>query len=165
MGMDTGGTKGVKADINITPLVDVVLVLLIIFMVMTPLAQRGYDLEIPKENAGPQPPPDPNAEKNVMLALEERDCAIAQPLGAAGLPPNCSVRINDESVPVTGLQKRLDEIFKGRKKADKILFLAIQEKLNYEGVVQILDTAKVAVGPDLKLAIVTKEELALRKAL
>ena len=49
MGMDVGGNKyGVRSDINITPLVDVVLVLLIIFMVITPMLQRGKSVELPK---------------------------------------------------------------------------------------------------------------------
>jgi biopolymer transport protein TolR len=49
MGMDVGGNKyGVRSDINITPLVDVVLVLLIIFMVVTPMLQRGKSVELPK---------------------------------------------------------------------------------------------------------------------
>jgi biopolymer transport protein TolR len=48
MGMAVGGSKGVKNDINITPLVDVVLVLLIIFMVVTPMLQRGKDVHLPK---------------------------------------------------------------------------------------------------------------------
>ena len=48
MGMDLGAKGGVKSDINITPLVDVVLVLLIIFMVITPMLQRGKAVELPK---------------------------------------------------------------------------------------------------------------------
>ncbi len=48
MGMAVGGSKGVKSDINVTPLVDVVLVLLIIFMVVTPMLQRGKDVKLPK---------------------------------------------------------------------------------------------------------------------
>ncbi len=48
MGMSAGGSTGVKADINVTPLVDVVLVLLIIFMVVTPMLQRGKDVNLPK---------------------------------------------------------------------------------------------------------------------
>jgi len=48
MGMDVGAKSGVRSDINITPLVDVVLVLLIIFMVVTPMLQRGKSVELPK---------------------------------------------------------------------------------------------------------------------
>src|SRR5215469_9863784 len=61
MGMDVGGNKyGVRSDINITPLVDVVLVLLIIFMVITPMLQRGKSVELPKAHhavagQGPEP--------------------------------------------------------------------------------------------------------------
>ena len=61
MGMDVGGNKyGVRSDINITPLVDVVLVLLIIFMVITPMLQRGKSVELPKikhvhAGEGPEP--------------------------------------------------------------------------------------------------------------
>jgi len=63
MGMDTGGNRGaVRSDINITPLVDVVLVLLIIFMVVTPMLQRGKHVELPKAHhvaAAPGGSPDP----------------------------------------------------------------------------------------------------------
>lgn len=48
MGMNVGGGKGIKAEINVTPMVDVVLVLLIIFMVITPMLQRGKDVQLPK---------------------------------------------------------------------------------------------------------------------
>jgi biopolymer transport protein ExbD/biopolymer transport protein TolR len=60
MGMSAGGKQGVKADINVTPLVDVVLVLLIIFMVVTPMLQRGKDVKLPsaskrKDEEGKKP--------------------------------------------------------------------------------------------------------------
>ncbi len=158
MGMDVGGGGGLKSDINVTPLVDVVLVLLIIFMVMTPLAQRGYEVQIPQESMQVVPPPD-EENKQVIMAISEADCPIAGPLGPAGLPPSCSVRLNKEPVRVTALPQRIEEIFKNRKSADKILFVAAQEKLNYEGIMDIIDAAKSGVD-GLKLGIVTDEKLA-----
>ena len=161
MAMDVGGSKkGVKSDINITPLVDVVLVLLIIFMVVTPLAQRGYDLEVPREETS-QLPPDPEAmAKQVILSINEEECKIATPLSQPGLPPGCTVRLNKDVVRVEELARKMDEVFRTRKKSDKVVFLAAEEKLNYEGVMRILDIAKNGAGEDLKVALVKDSGIA-----
>lgn len=159
MGMATGGGKGVRSEINVTPLVDVVLVLLIIFMVIVPLAQRGYDIEIPREASGTPNPED--SENQVVLSINQAECNITGPLTAAGLPPNCTVRVNKDQVKAIDLSKRMDEIFKNRKKSDKILFFAVQNSLNYEGVTAILDLARTGVGDDLRVAMVTDEKVAI----
>ena len=159
MAMNVSSGSGLNADINVTPLVDVVLVLLIIFMVVTPLTQRGYDIEIPREAQQTTPQPEDN--KQVILAINENDCPITTPLGSAGLPPGCKVRINKDVVSLSQLSTKMNDIFKNRKASDKILFIAAQEKLNYEGVVQILDMARSGAGEDLKIGIVTDEKLAM----
>jgi biopolymer transport protein ExbD len=157
MGMAVGEGGGLNSDINVTPLVDVVLVLLIIFMVIVPLSQMGYDIEIPRESeAVPSPE---QAEKQVIMAVSEADCAIAAPI-TGGLPAGCRVRINKEEVLADDLTKRMGEIFGNRRKADKVLFIAAEEKLNYEGVIRLLDLAKSGAGEDLKIGIVTDERLA-----
>ena len=159
MGMSAGGGGSLKSDINVTPLVDVVLVLLIIFMVITPLTQRAYDIEIPREAPQIQQPQEEDS-KQTILAVSEQECNISQPVGPIGLPPGCVVRINKEPCAIEQLASRMGEVLKNRPSSEKILFLAAEEKLNYEGIVRILDVAKTGAGDDLKIGIVTDERLA-----
>jgi biopolymer transport protein ExbD len=149
--MSGSGPGGLQFEINVTPLVDVVLVLLIIFMVIVPLTLRGYDVDIAGraiETAAPPP-----RREQVVLGIDVAACPLVQPPGRAGLPRDCRVRVNDALIPVTALGPRIAEIFASRRPEDRVLFLDVQEQLNYEGVMRVIDLARSGV-PGLRIGLV-----------
>lgn len=119
------------AEINIIPLVDVVLVLLLIFMLTAPLMYRGIDVNLPKTRSRP-------------TAVEERMVLT--------LTKDQVVYLNDRPVPLAGLTAQLRNVFKNR--ADKTLYLRADRKLAYGFVVQTMDRARRA-GVE-KLGMVTE---------
>ena|SRR5262245_33011164 len=142
--------SSLQSEINITPLVDVVLVLLIIFMVVVPLLMRGYDVDIPRTNAEPA-----GAEASqLMLSVGPTDCRILEPLAGEGLPADCRVTLADQQIPAAELPTRVAEILGGRPAEKRVLFLAADDSVNYEGLLRVIDLAKSGVE-DLKIEFVT----------
>ena len=123
MGMAVGGSGGgPKADINMTPMIDVLLVLIIIFMVITPLTPKGLEALVP------QPPP-PNQKPNLS---DQRTVVIV-------VDQNHNYSINNEPSTEEKLGDRLTEIFKTR--AERVVFVKGDPSLDFMWVAKAIDIA------------------------
>jgi biopolymer transport protein ExbD len=151
-----GGASGsdLQSEINITPLVDVVLVLLIIFMVVVPLLLKGYDANIARTSS--DGPPAQSAESQAILSLGPTACPILQPPIGDGLPAGCRVTLAGLEIPVADLAARVAEIMGPRPVEGRVLFLAADPRLNYEAVLRIVDLAKSGVD-DLTIEFTTTD--------
>ncbi len=133
MGMGVSGKKGPKTDINITPYIDILLVLLIIFMVITPVRQMDLDVKVPQQNeqdASKPVAPDPSV---IVVSVAE----------------NAAIAINQEATDISALGPKLQEIYSAR--ANKNMFISASPKLPYGDVVKVIDIAKGAGVGDIGL--------------
>jgi biopolymer transport protein ExbD len=155
MQLSTGDSgSNLQSEINITPLVDVVLVLLIIFMVVVPLLLEGYDVDIPRSSAGAAAAQ--SAEAQLILSIGPAGCPILQPPTGEGVPADCHVTLADQKIPAAELPARVAEFLGGLPEEKRVLFLAADDRLNYEGVLRIIDLAKSGVA-DLKIEFITTQ--------
>jgi len=130
MGMGGGGgTNTAVSEINVTPLIDVLLVLLIIFMVIVPVTPKGLDALVP------QPP------KNKTQQQEDNSRTIVvQILDNKGAPP--SYKINEDAFAKASLEPKLAEIFAARQ--EKVMFIKGDKDLEYGKIAEVIDFGKQA---------------------
>ena len=125
MAITTGGSRGLSSDINVTPMIDILLVLLIIFMAVTPVMPKGLEALVPL--------PDQNSSQpDAAIVLQIRHTNTGQP----------AYKINDAKVAKSELAGRLQTIFSAR--ATKVMFIEADKDMEFGPIANGIDIAKGA---------------------
>jgi len=122
MAMNVGASGGVKSDINITPMVDVILVLLIIFMISVPLLQMGYPVQVPPKIQTAAPPP--VQEDQIIVRMDAQGQTF----------------INNTQFPYRDFGGKLQQALTGRQ--SKVVFFAADGELTYDKVADFMDLCR-----------------------
>ncbi|MGE0392819.1 MAG: ExbD/TolR family protein [Vicinamibacterales bacterium] len=131
MSMSVGGEEGaVKSEINVTPLVDVMLVLLIIMMIVAPMLQKGVPVKLP-------------------VATNSSDKPETQDQTVLGVTADRSVYVDSVMVPMSDLRRKLEEALE--EKSVKLLYIKADEDAPYGAVMEAMDEARAAGIEDMGL--------------
>ena len=140
MSMQIGSNTGVKSDINVTPLVDVMLVLLIIMMIIAPLLQKGVDVRLP-------------------IAINSASKPETQDQTVLGIKADKTVWINGIEVRREELRARLDAILETKK--EKLILIKADEDAPYSAIMDTMDTLRASGIEDVGLITDSKSSNAL----
>jgi biopolymer transport protein TolR len=138
MGMSAGGSKGVKSDINVTPLVDVVLVLLIIFMVVTPMLQRGKDVKLPVAKKSPEEK-EKGADPVIISVTKDK-----------------KIYVEKDELADAAFEDKLREVF--GKEPNKKILLKGDESLVFDDVRKVMNLARNAGAKSVSLGVEEQKE-------
>lgn len=126
MAMQVGGANEYNSEINVTPMVDVMLVLLIIFMIVTPLLQQGVTVNLPKGMISPDEDPDIAKDTSIIVAI----------------PDNNSFYIGKEQYPLTELGDKIKKLMENRTPDKRIVYIKSGVDVDYGKVVEAIDTIR-----------------------
>ena len=141
MGMSAGGSEGFQSEINVTPMVDIMLVLLIIFMVVTPLLQHGVTVALPKDLQNPEEDQRITSDNSVVISIPNNGDYFL------GKEKMTKEQIKDK------VQKMLDNI---KKEEDKIVYIKSGVGVDYGEVVNVINEVR-ALGVD-KIGLVADKK-------
>jgi len=136
MAMQLGGSGGVKSDINVTPLVDVMLVLLIIMMIVAPLLQQGVPVTLPKATNTTEKP---ETQDQTVLAIDAQK----------------RLYVNAREVPANDLRRRIEEVLEEKK--ERIVIIKADVDVEYGAVMAAMDELRASGIEDMGL-ITDKEQ-------
>ncbi len=126
MSMTIGGADEYNSEINVTPMVDVMLVLLIIFMVVTPLLQQGVSVNLPRDMMSPDEDADIAKDTSVVVAI----------------PDNSNFYIGKDQYPLTELGDKIKRLMENKTPDKRIVYIKSGVEVDYGRVVEAIDTIR-----------------------
>ncbi|MDQ3687421.1 MAG: biopolymer transporter ExbD [Acidobacteriota bacterium] len=124
--MSVGGTSSYNSEINVTPMVDVMLVLLIIFMVVTPLLQQGITVALPREMRNPDADPNIIKESSVVLAITQ----------------DGQIYFKKDRIDKADLKTKIDSMMESKTGDDRIVYIRSDVNANYGAVVDLINSVR-----------------------
>jgi biopolymer transport protein ExbD/biopolymer transport protein TolR len=126
MAVRVGGTSEYNSEINVTPMVDVMLVLLIIFMIVTPLLQQGVSVNLPRDMISPDPDEMITKDTSVVIAITKEG----------------NFNIGKQAFPLDALGDIIKRRMEGKKPEERVVYLKADIDVDYGKVVQAIDTIR-----------------------
>ena len=126
MGMSGGGSGGFSSEINVTPMVDIMLVLLIIFMVVTPFLQQGITVAIPRDLKNPDEDQAINKESSVIISV----------------PKDGDYYLGKKKVSLDDLKTAVEKALANKKEEDKIVYIKSGVEVSYGEVVKVINAVR-----------------------
>ena len=138
MGMQAGGdSSGLNSEINVTPMVDIMLVLLIIFMVVTPFLQQGVTVPIPREMMNPEEDTAINKETSVILSV------VCRPPDAPQCTPETTeVYLGKKKVNLEDMKSQVEKALQNKEGKERIVYVKSGVNVSYGEVVKVINAVR-----------------------